>query len=243
MPKSISQAGIDLIKQFEGCKLTAYRCPAGVWTIGYGHTGGVRPGMTISQEQAETFLRQDLASFEGYVNNPSYVPFTASLTQGQFDALVSFAYNCGQGRLKELCSGRNATFVGNALPQYNHGGGAVLPGLVRRRAAEQALYNSNVPPDDHTKKTVEEIASEVWQGKWGVGEDRKCRLTAAGYNYEEVQRVVTSMKGPSDGKKSIDEIAREVWQGKWGNGEERKRRLTAAGYDYAAVQRRVNELK
>ena len=242
MPKSISQDGINLIKEFEDCKLIAYRSPAGVWTIGYGHTSDVTQGMRITQAQADAYLRQDLTQFESYVNDPSYVPFTASLTQGQFDALVSFAYNCGAGKLKQLCSGSNATDVGNSLPLYNKNGGKVLQELANRRAAEQALYNKK------EKKSVDELAKEVWQGKWGNGEDRKQRLTAAGYDYAAVQRRVNEIDpnrgagGGSGGAKSVDELAKEVWQGKWGNGEDRKRRLTAAGYDYAAVQRRVNQM-
>lgn len=91
------------------------------------------------------------------------------------------------------------------------------------------------------KKSVEEIAKEVLDGKWGNGASRKEKLTAAGYNYNEVQAKVNELvKAPK--KKSVDEIAREVLKGKWGNGAERKKRLTDAGYDYAAVQKRVNEL-
>lgn len=92
-------------------------------------------------------------------------------------------------------------------------------------------------------KSVDEIAKEVINGKWGNGEDRKNRLTAAGYNYSEVQKKVNQLMGSSaSGKKSVDTIAKEVIQGKWGNGADRKNRLTAAGYDYNAVQSRVNQL-
>ena len=95
-----------------------------------------------------------------------------------------------------------------------------------------------------TSKTTEEVAQEVIAGKWGNGEERKQRLTAAGYNYSLIQAKVNELMGakapvPS---KSIDELAREVIQGKWGNGEERKNRLISAGYDYSAVQAKVNEL-
>ena len=95
-----------------------------------------------------------------------------------------------------------------------------------------------------SKKSVDEIAREVIAGKWGNGQDRKNRLTKAGYNYNTVQKRVNEMLGkiPQPSKKSIDEIAREVILGKWGNGADRKNRLTKAGYDYDAVQNRVNEL-
>ena len=89
-------------------------------------------------------------------------------------------------------------------------------------------------------KSIEEVAKEVINGKWGNGVDRKNRLEASGYNYDEVQNKVNELLNGS--KKSIDEIAREVIQGKWGNGVDRKNRLENAGYDYDQVQNRVNEL-
>ncbi len=89
------------------------------------------------------------------------------------------------------------------------------------------------------KKSVDELAKEVIAGKWSAGDERKQKLTAAGYDYNAVQKRVNEML---TGKKSVDEIAREVLQGKWGNGDERKKKLTAAGYNYSAVQSRVNEL-
>lgn len=90
------------------------------------------------------------------------------------------------------------------------------------------------------KKSIDEIAKEVIQGKWGAGADRKKRLTAAGYDYNTVQARVNELMKPK--KKSLDEIAKEVIQGKWGAGNERARKLTTAGYDYTAVQKRVNEM-
>lgn len=116
--RKIGQAGLNLIKQYEGCRLSAYQCAAGVWTIGYGHTAGVKKGMTITQTQAETYLKQDCAKFESYVNSAAYVPIIANLNQNQFDALVSFAFNCGAGNLKKLCAGRNASQIAVAMPQY-----------------------------------------------------------------------------------------------------------------------------
>ena len=91
-------------------------------------------------------------------------------------------------------------------------------------------------------KTAETVAKEVIAGKWGNGEDRKNRLTAAGYDYEEVQTQVNALLKGSTATKSVAEVAKEVIAGKWGNGEDRKNRLTAAGYDYTAVQNKVNEL-
>ena len=90
-----SQYGIDLIKHFEGCELKAYKCPAGVWTIGYGHTKGVEPGDEWSEDHANHMLEVELEEYEGYVSK--YV--TAPLGQNQFDALVSWTYNLGGGNL------------------------------------------------------------------------------------------------------------------------------------------------
>lgn len=142
--RKIGQAGLALIKQFEGCRLTAYQCSAGVWTIGYGHTAGVHKGMKITQAQAVEYLKQDVAKFEKYVNNPSYVPFTDKLNQNQFDALVSFAFNLGQGNVKKLCTGRVMNQIPYAMQQYCKAAGKTLPGLQRRRKAEAALYNKKV---------------------------------------------------------------------------------------------------
>lgn len=142
--RKIGQAGLALIKQFEGCRLAAYQCSAGVWTIGYGHTAGVHKGMKITQAQAEEYLKHDVAKFEKYVNNPSYVPFTDKLNQNQFDALVSFAFNLGQGNVKKLCTGRVMNQIPSAMQQYCKAAGKTLPGLQRRRKAEAALYNKKV---------------------------------------------------------------------------------------------------
>ena len=142
--RRIGQAGLALIKQFEGCRLIAYQCSAGVWTIGYGHTVGVYKGMKITQKKAEAYLLQDVAKFEKYINNPSYVPFTAQLNQNQFDALVSFAFNLGQSNVKKLCTGRTINQIPSAMQQYCKAAGKTLPGLQRRRKAEAALYNKRV---------------------------------------------------------------------------------------------------
>lgn len=133
----ISQSGINLIKEFEGCRLTAYTCPAGVWTIGYGHTKGVKKGMTITQDQADAYLEDDILSYERYVSI-----YASWANQSQFDALVSFAFNCGPGNLQTLVKGRSPEQVGNALLLYNKSNGKVLKGLQRRREAERNLYFS-----------------------------------------------------------------------------------------------------
>lgn len=145
--RKLSQAGIALIKKYEGCRLTAYK-PVSTeehWTIGWGHYGpDVRHGQTITQAQADAMLVTDLAKYESYVNNPAYVPLTAKLTQNQFDALVSFVYNCGQGNLKKLCKDRTLKQIADAILLYDKAGGNVLAGLTRRRKEERELYLSSI---------------------------------------------------------------------------------------------------
>lgn len=137
---NISQKGLDLIKEFEGCYLNAYRCPSNVLTIGYGHTGDVYEGQTITQSQAEELLKNDMVKYENAVNTCSNIRFTPN--QNQFDALVSFTYNCGAGNLATLCSNRNANEVAEALLLYVNGSNGYLEGLARRRKAERELFLS-----------------------------------------------------------------------------------------------------
>lgn len=130
-----SENGLNLIKEFEGLRLTAYCCAAGVWTIGYGHTSGVKSGDKITHEQAEDFLLSDIKSAENSVNS-----YGSRFNQNQFDALVSFTFNCGAGNLARLISDRSNDQIGEALHLYSKAGGQILNGLVRRRQAERDLY-------------------------------------------------------------------------------------------------------
>ena len=134
-----SQRGIKLIKQFEGVRLTAYRCPAGVYTIGYGHTRGVKRGMKITEEEASAFLAADLRNSEKAVERYDSV---YHWNQNEFDALVSFTFNCGAANLRALLRNgrRNRSQIAETLPLYRKAGGKVLKGLERRRAAEKALF-------------------------------------------------------------------------------------------------------
>jgi lysozyme len=140
-PNCTSKAGIDLIKKWEGCRTNAYKCPAGVWTIGYGHTSTAKPGMMISPLDAEDLLREDLARFEAAVKTLVTVP----LTQHQFDALVSFTYNVGIGAFRKstLLVKVNAKHYAEASGQFRrwtNANGKELPGLVARRKDECALF-------------------------------------------------------------------------------------------------------
>ena len=134
-----SQRGINLIKQFEGVRLTAYKCPAGVYTIGYGHTRGVQRGMKITEEEASAFLASDLLNSEKAVERYDSV---YHWNQNEFDALVSFTFNCGATNLRALLRNgrRNRSQIAETLPLYRKAGGKVLKGLERRRAAEKALF-------------------------------------------------------------------------------------------------------
>ena len=136
----ISENGIELIKRFEGCRLIAYKAvkTEEYYTIGYGHYGAdVFKGMTISQLQAEEYLKKDLEKFENYVNK--YVT-TFSPTQNQFDALVSFTYNCGPASLQKLTKGRTAEQIAKHITSYVFSGSQKLEGLVKRRNAEKQLF-------------------------------------------------------------------------------------------------------
>lgn len=140
----LSQRGIDLIKQFEGYSSKAYPDPAtggAPWTIGYGTTKGIKPGMVITAEQAEKMLRDEVAKFESGVSSL----ITAPTTQGQFDAMVSLAYNIGLGNFGKstLLKKHNARCYTCAADQFrvwNRANGKVMNGLTKRRAAEREVY-------------------------------------------------------------------------------------------------------
>lgn len=144
MPRrTINRAGLDIVKQFEGLRLKAYICPAGKLTIGYGSTGPhVKPGMVITQNQADELLRSDLRRFEDKV-----AELAPTSTDNQFSAMVSFAFNVGNNAFEESTllrqhrAGRY-TLAAMQFDRWTHGGGRVLPGLVKRRAAERKLYET-----------------------------------------------------------------------------------------------------
>ena len=144
----LSQAGLDLIKRFEGCKLKAYQDAVGIWTIGYGHTGpNVHDGLTITQKQADDILAQDVGRFASGVAANVRV----SLTQSEFDALVSFAFNVGLGAFKTstllrlLNDNADRNVVASQFLRWNKAGDKVLEGLTKRKNAEKALFLSKAP--------------------------------------------------------------------------------------------------
>ena len=142
MAREVSEAGVRLVQEFEGCRLDAYRCPAGIPTIGYGATGpDIRMGMVWTQEQADARLVEDLARFADGVERLVEV----DLSDNQFAAIVSFAFNVGLGALRDstLLRKLNAgDYEGAAdqFPRWARAGGRLMPGLSRRRLAERALF-------------------------------------------------------------------------------------------------------
>lgn len=134
----ISSNGLNLLKRFEGCRLTAYKCFSHerYYTIGYGHYGAdVKEGQRITQAEADKLLLSDIARFEKAVNKIAQVKGK----QNAYDALVSFTYNCGENNLKKLCEGRDLRTIADKIVLYNKSGGATVTGLVRRRNEERAL--------------------------------------------------------------------------------------------------------
>lgn len=138
----MTREGIELIKRFEGCRLIAYRCPAGVWTIGYGHTKGVHEGQKITQDEADRMLETDLVYYE----QMTCMMVEQPIGEYQMDALVSMAYNCGVGALRKstllklVNANPNDPHIRDAFMMWNKAGGKVLAGLVKRREAEANLY-------------------------------------------------------------------------------------------------------
>ena len=199
--KKISDKCLKLVKEFEGCRLTAYRDEVGVWTIGYGITNSdfkikkkiIRKGMKISKATAEKWLEESL--------NKKYLPLVLEYDkqynwdQNELDALVSFCYNIGSIKQLTADGTRSKTVVASKILQYNKAGGKVYRGLTRRRKAERELFLAKVAPEKKPvkKKSNETIAKEVLTGKWGSGKERKKKLKAAGYNYAAIQKIVNKL--------------------------------------------------
>jgi lysozyme len=150
--RKIGKAGLELVKSFESCKLEAYKDGGGVWTIGWGHTGGVKEGQVCTQEQADAWLAEDLDQAESDVELYTRV----ELGQEQFDALVSFAFNLGGNALRKstllrkLNSGDTAG-AAKEFPKWKFDNGKEVAGLLRRRLAEQELF---LQPEKAKRKEV-----------------------------------------------------------------------------------------
>lgn len=189
----ISQNCTNLVKQFEGCKLTAYKCPANVWTIGYGHTGGVRSGQVITKAQADAYLVSDLATFEKNVNKYSKYNWT----QNEFDALVSFAFNIGSIDQLTAKGTRSKSQISSKMLEYNKANGKVLAGLTKRRKAEKALFDkgTSISSSDATVKKIQIWLNTNYQANLSV--DGKCgaKTKAALTNALRVEGSPTIRKG------------------------------------------------
>jgi len=138
---NISKEGLSLIKKFEGCELEAYLCPAGVWTIGYGHTKDVKEGDKINRDEADYLLQEEMIEYESYINDFVEVP----LNQNQFDALCSWVYNLGPTNLKNstmlrVLNEEKYADVPQQIKRWNKAGGEVLDGLIKRREAEAKMF-------------------------------------------------------------------------------------------------------
>lgn len=191
MSRDLSQNGLNLIKSFEGCKLTAYKClpTEKYYTIGYGHYGSdVKAGVKITKEQAEELLLDDCKKA---IKNVNSFMGKYNFNQNQFDALVSFAFNVGSINQLTASGTRTLEQISSKIPAYNKSGGRVIVGLVKRRAKEKALFDT--PTSTAITKSNEELAKEVIAGKWGNGSARKTALTKAGYDYKAIQSLVNKL--------------------------------------------------
>lgn len=136
----ITKEVFEKIKEFEGLRLKAYKCPSGVWTIGYGHTSGVKEGMKITKAQAEKYLKEDIENVEKKVDAVLNRRNLSGLNLYQYSALVSFTFNCGSTNLSNLTKNRTVEQIGKAITLYNKSNGKVLQGLVNRRQWESDYF-------------------------------------------------------------------------------------------------------
>lgn len=150
MSLTVSEKGLALIKKWEGCRLTSYQDSVGIWTIGYGHTSGVTEGMTITQAQADAYLKSDCATAQNAVNKYDDV---YHWNQNQFDALVSFAYNIGNIKQLTADGTRSISTISSKILEYNKAGGKVLTGLVNRRKEEKELFDTEVTSSSSSSST------------------------------------------------------------------------------------------
>lgn len=192
---NITIKGLDLIKKFEGCRLKAYKDPVGVWTIGYGHTSGVYEGMKITAAQAEDFLFEDVQGVVAYLNSKK-----REWTQNEFDALISFGYNCGVGNLRKLITGRGSEEIADAMLKYKFAGGKVLRGLEKRRQEERRLFLSEeetfVPPTRYVT---------------GIVDNTKCYKLNVREEPSKSAKVLTVIDMNTEHQIDVDKSVSEYW--------------------------------
>lgn len=210
MRLSISDTGIELIKRFEGCRLKAYQDSAGVWTIGYGHTAGVVKGQIITQAQADAYLKSDCANAEKYVNNYDNI---YHWKQNQFDALVSFTFNCGNGNLKTLLNNGQCTIpeISEKITAYNKAKGKVLQGLVNRRNAERELFDKMAIVSTYNKSQMIKPVSYLqtdpkWKNYNYSAKGEKKTIGSSGCGITVAAMVIATLKD-----KSVTPIITAEW--------------------------------
>lgn len=231
----ISKNGITMIKQFEGCRLEAYKDTAGIRTIGYGHAY-YKGDSPITKYRAEQLLIADLARFELKVIKYDKI---YHWNQNEFDAMVSFAYNVGDINQLTNNGKRTKDVIAQKMVLYNKSGGKYIKGLEERRKKERDvfLYGYGNAPKPEDKSSVKEIGYDlifdIIDGVYGNGEARKISINGMGLDYRSVQDAV-------NGTLRLIPVADAVIMGNYGNGEKRKENLKKQGYDYNKVQKLVN---
>ncbi len=183
--------------------------------------GGYYSGLYISRSPLQSFINEDIKK-------------TYPLWVAEYNSKLNYTGHVDMWQYTEngRINGLNCDF--DIDVNYTD-----FPALIAFMGMNGMKKEAEKPKQKTSKKTIEELADEVIAGKWGNGSERKRRLTAEGYSYEQVQKKVNEKLTK---KKSVQDVAKEVIAGKWGNGTDRKNRLTAAGYDYAAVQAEVNRI-
>lgn len=208
----INDEGLNLIKNFEGCRLTAYLDPVGIPTIGFGHINGVCLGQRITLDQAVEFLRSDLGDAEKAVGSYDHI---YHWNENEFSALVSFTFNCGSGSLKKLLKSGSRTKVeiAKCILLYNKGvNGKTLPGLTRRRRAERELFLKTAPnPQPTTSNGLNEASST----SYGYVIDAVYEITASSLNFRNapVNGSIRSShrKGTLVTVREVKKIGSQIW--------------------------------
>lgn len=188
----ISNVGLAIIKKYEGVRLSAYKDAVGIWTIGYGHTKGVKPGQRITQAQADAFLKQDCATAE---RNVSKFDGKYHWNQNQFDALVSFAFNVGSIDQLTADGTRTIRQISSKIPAYNKAGGRVLKGLARRRKEEKALFDKTASNNQHAVGSKYFLATK--QAGTGLASTLASIGVDSSYGYRKKIAVVNGIKNYS----------------------------------------------
>lgn len=192
----INDKGLEIIKRYEGFRANAYKCPAGKWTIGFGHTAGVKKGDFIRREDAETLLKKDLEKYEKMVSTIDSKG-NYNFNENEFSALVSFAYNVGNVKAVTGNGNRSRTAITVAMLKYRcatvNGKKTVLAGLEKRRKEEVALFKTpvNEKKENVSRETsFDDVVKMVIAGQLGNGEERRKQVRALGFDYNAVQKEV-----------------------------------------------------